>query len=373
MATIINVNGRQIAGTETMMAKAIESEVKPVWAGLEGFKNFDHPLTMQECLQEIGADYKVEKQRLIRIPDEVYDAIMTGDDTASLLLSMRDVIKSHVATINATDDVTLGVVGSDYGVVQNAEAFRFIDFLTHGDCAEKPVIETAGVLDGGRRVFVTAKMPNQFKINGDSGIDDYIVFHNSHDGSYSMQVVITPVRVVCANTLAAALRSSNKLTFRHTKYVDVRMRDAERAKAVLKLHEHYSAEFVESLNFMQAIDVNHKDMMEFACRMFVDDKKMMQEIRLHNYNIELVKDLSTRAKNQIYDLIHSIESGVGQDENRGSRLWLYNGLTTYYANSCNFGSDKDSAGEKAEKKFNSILEGTAAKRTQAAYEYLLAV
>lgn len=373
MATLISMNGKQIQGTETMMAKAIENEVKPIWQGLEGFKNFDHPLTMQECLKEIGADYKVEKQRLIRIPDEVYDAILTGDDTASLLLSMRDVIKTHVATINATDDITLGVVGSDYGVVQNSEAFRFIDFLTHGDCSEKPVIETAGVLDGGRKVFVTAKMPRQFKIAGDSGIDDYIVFHNSHDGSCAVSVCITSVRVVCANTLAAALHSPNKLTFKHTKYVDVRMRDEERAKQVLKLHEKYSAEFVESLQFLQAAPVLSKDVMEFACQMFIEDKKMMQEARLHNYNLEMVKDLSTRAKNQVYDLLRTIESGVGQNENVGSRLWLLNGLTCYYQNTCNWGGAKDTAGERAEKKFNSIFDGNAAKKTQKAFDYLMAV
>jgi len=372
MATIINFNGKQIAGTETFLARGIETEAKPIWAGLEGFKNFDHHLTMQECLKEIGADYQVQKQRLIRIPDEVYDAIMTGDDTASLLLSMRDVINTHVATINATDDITLGVVGSDYGVVQNSEAFRFIDFLTHGDCAVKPVIETAGVLDGGRRVFVTAKMPRQFKINGDSGIDDYIVFHNSHDGSCAVSVCITPIRVICANTLAAALRSANKLTFKHTKYVDVRMRDEERAKQVLKLHEKYSAEFVESLQFMQAVNVTPAETLEFACRMFIDNK-LMCEVRKHNYNLEMVADLSTRAKNQVYELLKAIESGIGQQENRGTRLWLYNGLTTYFNNSMNWGGAKDTAAERAEKKFNSIFDGTAAKKTQAAYEYLLAV
>lgn len=355
------------------MRESRNTIVKPVWDGLEGFKNFGVPLTMDECLKEIGADYKVEKQRLIRIPNDVYESIMNGDEYSSLLLAMRDVINTHVATVNTTDDVTLGVVGSDYGIVQNSEAFKFIDFLTHSNSAEKPIIETAGVLDGGRKVFITAKMPRQFKINGDSGIDDYVVFYNTHDGTGAVTVVVTPVRCVCANTLAAALRSSNKLTFRHTKYVDVRMRDEERAKQVLKLHEKYSFEFVESLNFMQAINVTPKEVIEFACKMFVEDNKVMQEIRKHNYNLEAVDDLSTRAKNQIYGLMRTIENGVGQDENRGTRLWLYQGLTCYFQNSCNWGGANDRDAERSQKKFNSIMDGTAAKKTQAAYEYLLAV
>lgn len=355
-----------------MMAKQ-DNNVQPIWAGLEGFHNFSSPVTMQECMEQIGADYKVTKERLIRIPNDVYEAILHGDDCSSLLLSMNEVIDSHVATVNSRDNQTLGVVGKDYGIVQNHEAFRFIDFLTHGDCGVKPTIETAGVLDGGRRVFVTAKMPNQFKIAGDSGIDDYVVFHTTHDGTSSVSVVITPIRVICANTLNAALRSSNKLTFRHTKNVDLRIENEQRALSVLKMHERYASDFVESLEFMRQAPVNNKDMWEFACRMFVNDSKVMKAIRDRNYNIELVEDLSTRAKNQIYALVKATESGIGQNEHRGSRLWLWNGLTTYFSNYCNFGGAGDSLAVKAEKKFDSVFDGSSAKKTQEAYEYLMAV
>lgn len=355
-----------------MMAKQ-DNNVQPIWAGLEGFHNFSSPVTMQECMEQIGADYKVTKERLIRIPNDLFEAIMNGDDCSSLLLSKNEIIDSHVATVNSRDNQTLGVVGRDYGIVQNSEAFRFIDFLTHGDCGVKPTIETAGVLDGGRRVFVTAKMPNQFKIAGDSGIDDYVVFHTTHDGTSSVSVVITPIRVICANTLNAALRSSNKLTFRHTKNVDLRIENEQRALSVLKMHERYASDFVESLEFMRQAPVNNKDMWEFACRMFVNDSKVMKAIRDRNYNIELVEDLSTRAKNQIYALVKATESGIGQNEHRGSRLWLWNGLTTYFSNYCNFGGAGDSLAVKAEKKFDSVFDGSSAKKTQEAYEYLMAV
>lgn len=355
-----------------MMAKQ-DSNVQPIWAGLEGFHNFSSPVTMEECMQQIGADYKVTKERLIRIPNDLFEAIMNGDDCSSLLLSKNEIIDSHVATVNSRDNQTLGVVGRDYGIVQNSEAFRFIDFLTHGDCAVKPVIETAGVLDGGRRVFVTAKMPSQFKIQGDSGIDDYVVFHTTHDGTSSVSVVITPIRVVCANTLAAALHAKNKLTFRHTKNVDLRIENEQRALSVLKMHKRYSAEFVESLEFMRQAPVLDRDLWEFACRMFISDSKVLKAVRDRGYNLELVEDLSTRAKNQIYGLIKATESGIGQNEHRGSRLWMWNGLTTYFSNYVNFGGAGDSVAVKAEKKFDSIFDGSSAKKTQEAYEYLMAV
>jgi phage/plasmid-like protein (TIGR03299 family) len=108
----------------------------------------------------------------------------------------------------------LGVVGSLYTPVQNEEHAEFLNTLVDEGGAH---FETAGSLKGGRQVFVTMKLPNHMLVGGEDQVDMYLAARNSHDGSTGFQVMITPVRVVCANTQAAAVRSAKQIfTVRHT-------------------------------------------------------------------------------------------------------------------------------------------------------------
>lgn len=109
----------------------------------------------------------------------------------------------------------LGSVGGVYHVIQNEEHAALLNTLVDESGAH---FETAGSLDGGRKVFVTMKMPGHIKIGGVDQIDNYIAAVNSHDGSTKFTIMVTPVRIVCANTMNLAFRNhSNKYTVRHTK------------------------------------------------------------------------------------------------------------------------------------------------------------
>lgn len=208
-------------------------------------RSFTTPVTINEAVQSIGADYNVKKETLVRVPDFVIDSIYNGTNE-NITLSKENIITSHMATIREDTNTTLGVVGSKYGVVQNNKAFEFIDIITSGELngTQQPVIETAGILGDGERVYVTAKMPSKLFIDGDDseGIDDYILFTNSHDGSGAVTILFTPLRVICQNTLNAAIRqASNKLVFKHTANVNERLEwtkkeNMERAVAVLRMH-----------------------------------------------------------------------------------------------------------------------------------------
>lgn len=108
----------------------------------------------------------------------------------------------------------LGVVGSGYTPLQNEEHAAFLNTLSHESGA---VFETAGSLRGGRQVFVTMRLPESLKVGGSDRVDLNIAALNSHDGSSAFRIVITPVRVVCANTQAAALRDHvSSFSIRHT-------------------------------------------------------------------------------------------------------------------------------------------------------------
>ena len=113
-------------------------------------------------------------------------------------------IPGYKANIRNTDRRVLGVVTDRYKVIQNTEAFSFTDALL----GEGVRYETAGSLQGGRKIWLLARLPKEYIISGDR-ISPYLVFSNTHDGSGSVKVAITPIRVVCNNTLNLALSTAN--------------------------------------------------------------------------------------------------------------------------------------------------------------------
>lgn len=114
------------------------------------------------------------------------------------------VISGYKANIRNTDGNVLGIVTDRYRIVQNSEAFGFTDELL-GDGVE---YETAGSLAGGKRIWLLARLEGRF-MTGEK-YDPYLVFFNSHDGSGAIRVAITPIRVVCQNTLNLALRHASR-------------------------------------------------------------------------------------------------------------------------------------------------------------------
>lgn len=113
-------------------------------------------------------------------------------------------VDGRFALVRDVDHYGLGVVGSVYKVVQNAQAFDFVDSLVgSGDVR----YETAGALNGGRKIWLMARMTEaDIILPGDDRVVPYLLFTNTHDGSEAVDVRLCTTRVVCANTLAMALR-----------------------------------------------------------------------------------------------------------------------------------------------------------------------
>jgi phage/plasmid-like protein (TIGR03299 family) len=130
----------------------------------------------------------------------------------------------------------LGIVGERYRIVQNHEAFAFVDQLL-GSAIH---FETAGSLHGGRRVWVLATLPEHVEVGGDP-VRPYVLLMNSHDGSTAVIAATTPIRVVCQNTLNWGLRNARqKFSIRHTEAVTQRVHEARR---VLELSIDYYEQF----------------------------------------------------------------------------------------------------------------------------------
>ncbi|CAM5272019.1 hypothetical protein SAVIM338S_00004 [Streptomyces avidinii] len=150
---------------------------------------------------------------------------------------------------------TLGVVGPDYVPVQNEEHAEFLNYLVDESGAH---FETAGSLKGGRQVFLTMKLPQTLTIGQGDEVDLYIAAYNSHDGSSAFRIVVTPVRVVCANTLRAALRDAkSSYTVRHTSGARGRIAQARQA---LGLTFKYAEEFEKAAQRMAEAEISTREM-----------------------------------------------------------------------------------------------------------------
>ena len=153
------------------------------WHGLE--IQVMEALSSADALEQSGLDWQVVQQ-----------PIYTGNGY---------LIPNYKANVRDKDNSILGIVSDRYSIVQNIEAFEFTDSLL----GEGVRYETAGALQGGRRVWLLAKLPEKYIINGEK-IEPFLVFSNSHDGSQAITVAMTPIRVVCQNTLNLALRQAKR-------------------------------------------------------------------------------------------------------------------------------------------------------------------
>ena len=314
----------------------------------------DGAMHVEEALKLSHADYNVMMQPVMVLTPEVQERILNGGIDEDTLLSL--IIPKTKATVRTDINQSLGVVSDTYGVVQNSDAFKFVDMLCSGkdtDREDTPVIETAGVLGRGERVFVTAKFPKQIVL--DARRDDLVD-------------IITPIRVVCNNTLNLALRQNiGRLYFRHSSNVMSRMdllnsENAEFAYKTLNLYEVYSNGLKEQFDHLRNIRLSEKDL-----------DRIIAEVMLSPDAFEAFKrdginssEIKTRGRNLFLNVKEALESGVGQDiQESGTAMWALNGLTTYYQNVANFSNE--------EIKFDSLMQGNAYNKLQKAQELLLNV
>lgn len=132
------------------------------------------------------------------------------------------IIPDYKTNVRDSDGAILGVVSDKYKIVQNDEAFAFTDSLIGGDVK----YETAGSLKGGKTVWMLAKMPTT-EILGDE-TEQYLCFSNTHDGTGAVRVFMTPIRVVCNNTLNLALSTAQRCwSMKHMGDIEAKIEEAQ--------------------------------------------------------------------------------------------------------------------------------------------------
>lgn len=227
------------------------------WHGL-GTRVMEAPAS-SEALKLAGLDWKV-------LQEPVYT-------------ENGELIRGYKANVRDTDRKVLGVVTDRYKVVQNQDAFAFTDALL----GQGVRYETAGSLMGGKKVWLLAHMPREYIISGER-ISPYLVFSNTHDGSGAVKVAVTPIRVVCSNTLNLALASAKRSwSMVHTGDIKSKL---EEAKKTLFLADAYMESLGKEFEVLQRQEMTEKKVREYISQLLPADenatdqqKKNMERLR----------------------------------------------------------------------------------------------
>lgn len=204
------------------------------WHGL-GTK-VEEAVDSRRALILAGLDWKVEQM-----------PVFTGD---------RKMVPGYKANVRDKDGKVLGVVTDRYKVVQNSEAFSFTDELLGRGVR----YETAGSIQDGRKVWMLARMPREYIITGEQ-ITPYLVFSNSHDGTGAIRVALTPIRVVCQNTLNLALDNAKRSwSMIHTGDIQGKLKEAEQT---LGLAERYMSALGQEIERLHKVKLQDRKVLEW--------------------------------------------------------------------------------------------------------------
>lgn len=201
----------------------------------------------------------------------IQEPIFTGEN---------EPIRGYKANIRDSDRRVLGVVTDRYKVIQNHEAFAFTDELL----GQGVRYETAGSLQDGKKVWLLAHMPHEYIISGER-ISPYLLFSNTHDGSGAIKVALTPIRVVCNNTLNLAL-STAKRSWSMVHTGDIRSKMQE-ARDTLFMAERYMDELGKEFEALRLKKLSDQKVMEYIEVLLpVEDGSTPQQIK----NIERLRE-----------------------------------------------------------------------------------
>ena len=201
----------------------------------------------------------------------IQEPIFTGEN---------EPIRGYKANIRDSDRRVLGVVTDRYKVIQNHEAFAFTDELL----GQGVRYETAGSLQDGKKVWLLAHMPHEYIISGER-ISPYLLFSNTHDGSGAIKVALTPIRVVCNNTLNLAL-STAKRSWSMVHTGDIRSKMQE-ARDTLFMAERYMDELGKEFEALRLKKLPDQKVMEYIEVLLpVEDGSTPQQIK----NIERLRE-----------------------------------------------------------------------------------
>lgn len=330
----------------------------------DGAVNVENCKTAAEVMTAAGLDWTVAKCELVAKMPLHQDR---AEDNGFVFGSNNYVdCPNAFATYRTDHNIPLGIVKERYTPVQNIEAFTFFDGAIGKD---KAIWQTAGYFGRGERIFVSAKLPKNIYVNGDP-IENYLVFTTSHDGSSGVKILFTPIRVVCQNTLNAAIRTaSNFVSFRHTKNVHGNL---DIASEILGICDTTTTYLQEVFTCMRNKKIDDNEAQSIFANIILTDDELLK-IRETGHTIGqivgrdwiAIKDsgVSMKKVNILSEMNNYYFSGVGQKSIIGTGYGVYNAVTGYYSNVDN---------SEGIKRMDSLLYGDKSRKIELAGNLILA-
>jgi phage/plasmid-like protein (TIGR03299 family) len=259
----------------------------------------DHPPSTEEAIKCAGLDWEV---KLVPLGGD-----LDGEP-------LKDV--GAWATVRSTDRRVLGTVGPTYHPLQNRDAFKFFQPVLDAGEAN---LETAGSLRHGKRVWILARVKaDPIEIVPGDAVMSYILLSNGHDGTMAIRAGFSSIRVVCANTLAAAHAdgASKLLRVRHTENA------AKTLDEVREIMDVGRREFVASTEKMRTLarkGVNAEDVKEYVRKVFAPKVTMLD------------KEQESKCERLMGKIIPLFEKGRGNDLPgvKGTAWAMYNAASEY--------------------------------------------
>ena len=286
----------------------------------------DTEQTAERAIKLAQLDYEVEKEPTEKVPSRYY--VRRKDNGIYF------------------DDI----VGNNYQIIQNVEAFSFFDVVVGEGQA---IYHSAGALGKGEKIWLLAKLPQDIIINPSDRVEKYLCLTNAHTGKASLLMYFTPIRVVCENTLNWSMKDAkNGIAIRHTGDIKSKVEEARR---VLGLSIDYYKQFEQMVIKMENVPMQVKELNIYFDKVLGIYEKDEEEI-------------STRKQNQKEEMLILFDKGKGQDLGNKHSLWkAYNAVTEYVDHKRTVKNVKENPNNKLE----SIWFGSGAKIKQKAYEEAL--
>lgn len=308
------------------------------WKGLG--KDVSYTEQLKEVLKIAELDFTVDKAPV------KFNPMYNGTKQDPIFEDIE--MPGFFVTFRTDTFIPFGIVGSKYEIVQNYDAFKFIEMLfaesnNHG--LEGIKYEVAGLMQKGQKMFVVVQLPNSITIGVDDHINKYLIFTTTHNGSGSVTIAITGVRIRCGNAVQAAIRgASSKFVMKHTKNVATKI---EYVRQLIQAQEKYFLELGEMLITLSTIQLDSQHIDQSIAFVFLP-KNEYEQYLVEKFNLYDNVVLSAKRINMLNTVRDSLTNAPGQDAYQYTALWVYNGITSYLQNVKEFKS--------ADERFTSILD-----------------
>lgn len=186
-------------------------------------------------------------------------------------------VKGYKANLREDNNQVMGIVSDQYKIIQNEEAFNFIDAIIGNNGFE---LLKAGTVRGGKKFFMIARLHEQMIL--DDVVSPYAIFSNGFDSYYSLKAAITPLRNICSNALNFAFKNAARSwSIKHVGDVENKL---NQAKATMLNTELYMHELKKSAEDLASKSISYTEFVEFTEALYPLPTVQVTNKKLENVN-----------------------------------------------------------------------------------------